>query len=69
MTARGPFETLEGEVTWLGEKSLKFRETATGHEFFVPLSQVRDGEYVKAGDVQIDASKWILNRLEEEGKR
>ena len=56
MTARGPFETLEGEVTWLGDRSLKFRETASGREFFVPLSQVRDGEYVKKGDIQIDAS-------------
>jgi hypothetical protein len=69
MTARGPFETLEGVVKRIDEKVLWFREDGAGRDLCIPLCQVRDAEYVKAGDIQIDVTRWILDKLEEEGRR
>ncbi|MGA7673515.1 MAG: hypothetical protein WCA78_00540 [Rhizomicrobium sp.] len=71
MNARGPFETLEGAVARIpeGGKALYFRESGLHHDLCIPLSQIEDAEAVKVGDVQINVTRWILNRLEEEGKR
>jgi hypothetical protein len=46
-----------------------FREDGAGRVLCIPLCQVRDAEYVKAGDIQIDVTRWILDKLEEEGRR
>jgi len=63
------YETLEGLVQRIGEKALWFREDGAAHDICIPLSQVRDGEYVKVNDVQIDVTRWLLRKLDDEGKR
>lgn len=66
--ARTPeYVTLEGEVRHVAARALYFRETNAFHDLCIPLSQVRDADAVSKGDTQIDITKWIYSRLEEEG--
>lgn len=63
------FVTIEGVVKSVGDRSLWFRETDAAHDICIPLSQIEDAVRVEKGDTQINATSWILNKLEEEGKR
>lgn len=67
--ARGPFVTLEGEVKRIGDKSLWFRETNAAHDICIPLSQIEEPNNVETGDAAINVTRWILQRLDDEGKR
>jgi hypothetical protein len=62
-------EILEGAVQRVGERALWFREEGAAHDICIPLSQIENAESVAVGDLQVEVSKWLLNRLEEEGKR
>lgn len=67
--AFGQYVTLEGVVKSVGEKALWFRETDAAHDLCIPLSQIEDALSIEKGDEQINVTRWILRKLEDEGKR
>jgi len=60
---------IEGEVRSIGPKALWFRESEADHDICIPLSQLENRDAVSKGDGVIRVTRWILNKLEEEGKR
>lgn len=63
------FEEIEGVVKRIGDKALWFRESDATHDICIPLSQLENRGAVSEGDNFLSVTKWILNRLEEEGER
>ena len=63
------FEEIEGVVRRIDEKSLWFRESDGAHEINIPLSQIENPDAVSVGDNFLSVTRWILRKLDEEGKR
>ena len=65
------YETIEGLVTRIlpSGKALLFRENGAAHEICIPLSQIENGNEIALYETEIKVTCWLLNKLEEEGKR
>ena len=62
--SRIEYETLSGDVTWIGDKSFKFFSYDKDDEVFIPHSCVPIGEEPshKQDDIEIRVASWFCKK-------